>query len=75
MAHSSFLLLINVATTFSTLMNKIFHPYLDKFVVVYVNDSVVYNQTMEDHIVHLKEVFTKLKENHLFVKREKCSFT
>lgn len=55
-------------------MNKIFHPYLVKFVVVYLDDIVVYSRTLEDHANHLKAVFSKLREHHLFVKREKCSF-
>lgn len=66
--------LTNAPATFSTLMNKIFHPYLDKFVVVYLDDIVVYSQSLEDHVAHLKKVFAKLREHHLFVKREKCSF-
>lgn len=66
--------LTNAPATFSTLMNKIFHPYLDKFVVVYLDDIVIHSQTLEDHVDHLKAVFSKLREHHLFVKKEKCSF-
>lgn len=42
--------------------------------VVYFDDIVVYSQTLEDHVDHLKAVFSKLGEHHLFVKWEKCSF-
>lgn len=54
-------------------MNKIFHPYLDKFLVVYLDDIMVYSQTLEDHVEHLRAIFSNLRERHLFVKREKCS--
>ncbi|XP_068666698.1 uncharacterized protein [Aristolochia californica] len=64
----------NAPTTFCTLMNKIFHPYLDRFVVVYLDDIVVYSQTLKEHVDHLRIVFQVLWENSLYVKREKCSF-
>ncbi|TYK07217.1 polyprotein [Cucumis melo var. makuwa] len=66
--------LTNALATFCTLMNQVFHEYLDKFVVVYLDDIVVYSSTMEEHMNHLQRVFQKLKENQLYVKREKCSF-
>lgn len=55
-------------------MNEIFHEDLDKFVVVYLDDIVVYSSTLEEHVGHLKTVFELLKKNHLYVKEEKCSF-
>ncbi|KAJ7979044.1 Retrotransposon protein, putative, Ty3-gypsy subclass [Quillaja saponaria] len=48
--------------------------YLNKFIVVYLDDIVIYSFTLEDHKKHLQLVFDKLRENQLFVKREKCSF-
>ena len=66
--------LTNAPATFCTLMNEVFHEYLDKFVVVYLDDIVVYSATMEEHREHLIRVFQKLRENQLYVKREKCSF-
>lgn len=66
--------LTNAPATFCTLMNKLFHPYLDKFVVVYLDDIVIYSKTMEEHVAHLKQVFQVLRENELYVKLEKCSF-
>lgn len=41
--------LTNAPAKFCTLMNKLFHPYLDQFVVVYLDDIVVYSKTMEEH--------------------------
>ncbi|MCF8704065.1 hypothetical protein L3055_11050, partial [Corynebacterium sp. MC-02] len=66
--------LTNAPATFCTLMNEIFHQYLDDFVVVYLDDIVVYSRTLEEHALHLRKVFRILRENQLFVKREKCEF-
>ena len=66
--------LTNAPATFCTLMNKIFHPFLDKFVVVYLDDIVIYSNTLEEHVDHLKRVFRLLRQNELYVKKEKCSF-
>uniref|UniRef100_A0A3Q7I7Z1 Reverse transcriptase domain-containing protein n=1 Tax=Solanum lycopersicum TaxID=4081 RepID=A0A3Q7I7Z1_SOLLC len=66
--------LTNAPATFCTLMNRLFHYYLDQFVVVYLDDIVVYSDNMEDHVEHLCKVFEILRNNELYVKREKCSF-
>ncbi|GMI95522.1 hypothetical protein HRI_003221500 [Hibiscus trionum] len=66
--------LINAPATFCTLMNKLFHPYLDQFLVIYLEDIVVYRNTLEEHVEHLREVLKVLRENQLYIKKEKCSF-
>ncbi|GKV33019.1 hypothetical protein SLEP1_g41575 [Rubroshorea leprosula] len=66
--------LTNAPATFCTLMNKVVHPFLDKFVVVYLDDIVVYSETLEEHVQHLRQVLQVLRENELYVKQEKCSF-
>ena len=66
--------LINAPATFCTLMNQVFYEYLDQFVIVYLDDIVVYSTTLEEHKVHLKLVFDKLWQNQLYVKKEKCVF-
>ncbi|KAE8668323.1 cytochrome P450 78A7-like [Hibiscus syriacus] len=66
--------LTNAPTTFCTLMNKVLQPFLDHFVVVYLDDIVVYSKTVEEHIEHLRRVFQVLRDNELYVKEEKCSF-
>ena len=66
--------LTNALATFCTLMNNIFHPFLDKFVVVYLDDIVIYSNTLEEHLDHLRKVFQLLRQKELYVKKEKCSF-
>ncbi|XP_064944580.1 uncharacterized protein LOC135596464 [Musa acuminata AAA Group] len=66
--------LTNAPATFCTLMNQLFNEYLDKFVIVHLNNIVVYSQTLEEHIEHLQTTFKVLRENTLFVKKEKCYF-
>jgi len=66
--------LTNAPATFCTLMNDIFRGWLDDFVVVYINDILVYSNSMEEHAEHLQKVFQKLRENKLYAKSEKCEF-
>ncbi|KAA0050296.1 reverse transcriptase [Cucumis melo var. makuwa] len=66
--------LTNAPATFCTLMNKLFQPFLDRFVVVYLDDIVVYSQTLEEHVQHLRQVFQVFRDNELYIKLEKCSF-
>jgi hypothetical protein len=55
-------------------MNDIFQEWLDDFVVIYINDILVYNNSMEENVEHLWKVFQRLRENKLYVKFEKCEF-
>ncbi len=66
--------LTNAPATFCTLMNDIFREWLDDFVVVYIDDILVYNNSMEEHAEHLRKVFQGLRENKLYAKFEKCEF-
>ena len=66
--------LTNAPTTFCNLMNDVLFDYLDAFVVVYLDDIVVYNKTLTEHERHLRLVFQRLRENRLYVKPEKCEF-
>ena len=66
--------LTNALTTLCTLMNKIFHLYLDKFMVVHLDDIVAYSNTLEEHMKHLRKVLKVLRQNELYVKKDKCSF-
>jgi hypothetical protein len=66
--------LINAPATFCTFMNDIFREWLDDFVVVYIDDILIYSSSLEEHAEHLRKVFQRLRENKLYAKREKCEF-
>ena len=66
--------LINALATFCNLMNDVLFDFLDSFVVVYLDDIVIYNPTLKDHLEHLEKVFDILRQNQLYVKKEKCEF-
>jgi len=55
-------------------MNRIFHAYLDCFVVVFIDDILVYSKSEEEHVEHLKIVLHVLKEKKLYAKLSKCEF-
>ena len=55
--------LTNVTTTFMCLMNSVLHPYLDKFVIVFIDDILVYSKNEEEHAKHLATVLRLLREN------------
>src|SRR6266498_2637323 len=66
--------LTNALATFQRLMNYVLHDYLNDFVVVYLDDILVYSDTFDEHINHLRKVFTKLREANLVIKLKKCKF-
>jgi hypothetical protein len=66
--------LTNALATFMRLMNSVFMEYLDKFVVVYIDDILIYSKTEEEHAEHLWLVLTKLREHRLYAKFSKCEF-
>jgi hypothetical protein len=66
--------LTNALTHFMYLMNSVFMPELDKFVVVFIDDILIYSENMEDHAEHLRIVWTRLREHQLYAKLSKCEF-
>jgi len=66
--------LTNAPSTFQTMMNSIFHPYLDRFVVVYLDDILIYSETEETHADHLRLVLNLLRQHKLKCKLSKCEF-
>jgi hypothetical protein len=66
--------LTNAPATFQTLMNSILRPYIDKFVLVYLDDILIYSNSEEEHREHLKLVLQALREHQLYARPEKCTF-
>ena len=66
--------LTNTLTTFMDLMNRVFHPYLEQFVVVFVDDILIYSQSKEEHEDHLWIVLQALRDHQLYAKFSKCEF-
>ena len=66
--------LTNAPAHFMYLMNSIFMPELDKFVVVFIDDILVYSKNKEEHAKHLRIVLTRLREHQLYAKFSKCDF-
>ena len=66
--------LINAPTHFMYLMNLVFMPDLDKFVVVFIDDILIYSKNEEEHAEHLRVVLQHLREHKLYVKFSKCEF-
>jgi len=64
----------NAPAVFMDYMNRIFHPYLDKFVVVFIDDILIYSKSKEEHAEHLRTVLEILKEKQLYAKLSKCEF-
>jgi hypothetical protein len=66
--------LTNASTYFMYLMNKVFMEYLDKIVVVFIDDILIHSRSEEEHEEHLCLVLQKLQEHRLYVKLSKCEF-
>jgi hypothetical protein len=66
--------LCNAPSTFQAVMNSIFGARLGRFVLVYLDDILVFSRSPEEHVAHLREVFQLLREHRLYVKRSKCEF-
>ena len=66
--------LTNAPAVFMALMNKVFQPYLDKFVIVFIDDILVYSRDEEEHTNHLRLVLQTLREKQLYAKFNKCEF-
>ena len=66
--------LTNAPATFQCLMNDVLAPFLRKFVMVFLDDILIYSPSLSAHIDHLRQVLDKLREHNLYMKLSKCSF-
>ena len=66
--------LTNAPAEFMDLMHRVFQPYLDRFVVVFVDDILIYSKSEDEHEGHLRVVLQTLRDHPLYVKFSKCEF-
>ncbi|PKA58643.1 RNA-directed DNA polymerase like [Apostasia shenzhenica] len=66
--------LTNAPAAFMDLMNRVFQPYLDQFVIIFIDDILIYSKNHEEHEQHLHLVLQKLREKQLYAKFSKCEF-
>ncbi|XP_048228314.1 uncharacterized protein LOC125369579 [Ricinus communis] len=66
--------LCNAPSSFMRLMNEVLRPFLNKFIVVYLDDILVYSKSESEHMLHLRDLFEKLRTHKLYGKMEKCTF-
>ena len=66
--------LINAPIAFMNLMNRVFRPYLDRFVIVFIDDILVYSRSELEHEIHLGLVLQTLKQHQLYARFSKCEF-
>ena len=66
--------LMNTPTAFMDLMNRVFKPFLDRFVIVFIDNILVYSKSREEHEHHLRIVLQTLRDHKLYKKFSKCEF-
>nr|GEY26453.1 putative reverse transcriptase domain-containing protein [Tanacetum cinerariifolium] len=66
--------LTNAPAVFMDLMNRVCKPYLDKFVIVFINDILIYSKSKKEHEGHLRQILNLLKKEELYTKFSKCEF-
>ena len=66
--------LTNASSTFMQLTNEVLKEFLGRFVIVYLDDTLIFSKTLEDHMMHIHKVFEKLREKKLLINLKKCSF-
>jgi len=66
--------LTNAPTTFMSIMNGVFHSYLDIFILIFIDGIIIYSRSIDEHKEHLRIVLQTLRENQLYAKFSKCDF-
>ena len=66
--------LCNAPSTFQRIMNTLFHDALDRYVLCYLDDILVYSKTLEEHNSHVRDVLGRLQQYQFYCKLSKCEF-
>src|SRR5204862_967304 len=66
--------LTNISTTFQELINHVLYNYLNEFVIVYLDNILIYFKNKKNHKKHVKEVLKRFQEKNFYLKSEKCEF-
>ena len=76
--HYEFLVLpfglTNAPAAFMDLMNRVFKPYLDRFIIIFIDDILIYSKSRAEHEQHLRIILQTLREHQLYAKLSKCNF-
>ena len=66
--------LTNAPVVYTDLINRVFRPYLDKLIIIFLDDIVIYSNTKEEHEKHLRIALQMLIDNRLYAEFSKCEF-
>jgi hypothetical protein len=66
--------LTNEPTTFIRLMDDVLRPFTNSFMVIYLDDILIFNRTWEEHMQHIQQVLRTLRQHKMYANLEKCSF-
>ena len=66
--------LTNAPSTFMRLMNEVLKKFLGKFVIVYLDDILIFKKTLDEHLLHIRRVLERLREEKMLINLKKCSF-
>src|SRR5579859_7156097 len=66
--------LYNAPAIFQRIMDQVLQELKDKYVLVYLDDVIIYSKTFHEHLIHLKEVFSQIRKAKLRLKAKKCHF-
>ncbi len=66
--------LSNSPSVFQAFINDVFRDMLNQWVIVYIDDILIYSETYEEHVIHVRTVLKRLLQHQLYAKAEKCEF-